>query len=96
MRILNNYSLTVFATDVSGNISSFTLTLSVKVPYAGLPDLVNASSYTAYLRDQVTINGAQHAINNEVYPGAAVGPLMGPAPSPDVTNKVIPYCDPLE
>ena len=97
MRILNNYSLTIFATDSSGNISSFTLTLSVKVPYAGLPDLINASSYTAYLRDQVMINGALRAINNEVYPGApVVGPLMGPSPSPEVTNKVIPYCDPLE
>ncbi len=97
MRILNNYSLTVFATDASGNISSFTLTLSVKVPYAGLPDLGNASSYTAYLRAQVLINGALRAINNEVYPGAPiVGPLMGPSPSPEVTNKVIPYCDPPE
>jgi len=96
MRILNNYNVTVFAKDANGYISSLTITLSVHVPYAGLPELVNASSYTAYLRDQVTINGATHGINNEVYPGAAVGPLMGPAPSPDVTNQVIPYCDPLE
>jgi len=97
MRILNNYNVTVFAKDANGYISSLTITLSVRVPYAGLPELVNASSYTAYLRDQVTINGALRAINNEVYPGAPiVGPLMGPSPSPEVTNKVIPYCDPLE
>ena len=96
MRILNNYNLTVYAKDGNGYISSLTLTISVRVPYAGLPALLNASSYTAYVRDQVLINGATRAINNEVYPGEAVGPLMGPAPSPEVTKTIIPYCDPLD
>jgi hypothetical protein len=93
MRILNNHTLTIFAKDGNGYISSILLTLSVRVPYAGLPDLINASSYTAYLRDQVVINGATRGLNNEVYPGAAVGPLMGPSPSPDVVTS-IPCCDP--
>ena len=93
MRILHSHTLTIFAKDGNGYISSVTLTLSVRVPYAGLPDLGNASSYTAYLRDQVVINGAVRAIGSEVYPGAAVGPLMGPSPSPEVVNTIV-CCDP--
>jgi hypothetical protein len=93
MRILNSHTLTIFAKDGNGYISSVTLTMSVRVPYAGLPDLGNASSYTAYLRDQVVINGAVRAIGSEVYPGAAVGPLMGPSPSPEVVNTIV-CCDP--